>query len=497
MEQTLYPSVKYRSPLMAATLAILAICSSDFAADVTAQEKKAADMATVELPFDKRPKPQEIRDWINHLPQQGRTEAIAAFYEQIGKPYLDKTRHQPNYRPPGIKDADTREFVFKKTPERALKLFVDYPEDWKAGEQRPAIILWYGGGFTQGDAGAFYYQANYFTKRGAVCFRPEYRIRDVDNTLPVFAVEDGISAVRWIKKNAGDFGIDCDKIAVGGGSAGGCMAAAVATVDTERLASLGFVGKEDDQTIDTKVAAMILYNPFLDFFEPTHPRQIEEECLFLGKDPEDYREALHAISAIENVSKQSPPNIILFGTKDAFYVSDLRWIVKCREIGAECRDFVYQGEVHSWYNNSPHLEYTTHNVNEFLIDIGFLDRHPVVPMPHKEISNSRSEIQEDKYSAKKDWDEIPKYRQYREDNDIELIPFKHYERKPEHPPKPLAGRLARQDKNSDGRLQAEEIPARVREEVLRDLDKNKNNVLEGPEIEALLKTYFSTRQDNR
>jgi len=385
----------------------------------------------------------------------------------------------------------------RNTHKANLKLFADYPPDWKASDNRPAVVFWHGGGFTQGNAGQFYYQANYFTQRGAVCFRPEYRVRDTDNTLPVSSVEDGISALRWIKKRADEFGIDPNKIAVGGGSAGGCIAAAVATVDAAKFAELGFVGEEDDEKIDTNVSAMILYDPFLDFFEPTHPRQIEEECLYLGKDPEDYREALHAISAVENVTKNSPPNIILFGTKDAFYVSDLRWIAKCRDVGAKCRDFVYKGEVHSWYNNSPHLEYTTHNVNEFLVDIGFLDRQPEVELPHKQISAGRSGIQDAKYTGKKDWDEIPRYRRYREKYNIQLIPFKHYEGKLDRPPKSLSGRLARQDKNLDGKLQADEIPARVRDEILRDLDTDKNNVLEGSEIEALLKKYFSDRQGYR
>ena len=413
--------------IMMLVLAIAA--STSISAQGRAQPSIAGQQAgEVHLPFGTRPGPQQVRDWINNLPQEGRREAIAAFHERIGKPYLDKTRKQPKYKPPGIKDTDTREFVFKKTSQRDLRLFVDYPKDWQTTDRRPAIIFWHGGGFTQGNAGQFYYQADYFTKRGAVCFRPEYRIRDVDNTLPVYAVEDGISAVRWIKGRASRFGIDPNRVAVGGGSAGGCMAAAVATVGTREFAELGFVGKDDDLSIDTRISAMILYNPFLDFFEPTHPRQIEEECLFLGKDPEDYREALHAISAIENVTKDSPPNIILFGTRDAFYVSDLRWIIRCREMGAECRDHVYEGEVHSWYNNSPHLEYTTHNVNEFLIDIGFLDRRPEVELPHKRISPGRADIQDTKYRGKKDWDELPQYRRYRKEHNIRLIPFGHYEK---------------------------------------------------------------------
>gem|GEM_PF-6867889 len=66
-------------------------------------------------------------------------------------------------------------------------------------------------------------------------------------------------------------------------------------------------------------------------------------------------------------------------------------------------------------------------MNEFLIDIGFLDRAPAAPLPCKEISSGRSGIQGAKYSGKKDWEEIEKYRKFREDNRLELIPFKHYE----------------------------------------------------------------------
>jgi len=446
--------------------------------------------AQVAFPFGERPKGKEIREWINGLPRDGRAEAVATFYEKYGKPFLDRTRNQREYVAPRISDSDTKEFVFKVTPQRELKVFVDYPSDWKADDNRPAIVLWHGGGFTQGDAGQFFLQANFFTERGAVCFRPEYRIRDVDGTLPVYAVEDGISAVRWIKENAARFGIDVNRVAVGGGSAGGCMAAAVATVNAKKFAELGFVGKDDNQEIDTRVSAMLLYNPFLDFFEPTHPRQVEEECLYLGKDPEDYREALHAISAIENVTRHSAPNIIMFGTRDAFYVSSLRWVVKCREVGAICRDYVYHREVHSWYNNSPHLEYTTRNVNEFLIDIGFLKRDPEIELPGKPINAGRSEIQNSKYAVKNDWEDVPEYRRYREEHSIKLIPFKHYEKAEVHLSRRLPEALKRYDRNGDDMLQTGEIPSRVREAIVHDMDMDKNGIIEGAEIIAVMEKYF-------
>ena len=71
----------------------------------------------------------------------------------------------------------------------------------------------------------------------------------------------------------------------------------------------------------------------------------------------------------------------MFGTKDAFYPQQIRWIVKCRQLGVTCNDYVYKGEVHSWYNNSPHLEYTTQNVDKFLVEIGLLQETPKVEFP--------------------------------------------------------------------------------------------------------------------
>jgi acetyl esterase len=380
-----------------------------------------------DLPFTKQPTRKEMRDWLHSLTPENRKASIRQFYEQYGRKFVERTLNQKRYAAPAQSDDDTRQFMFKQTPQRDLNLFVDYPKGWKASDKRPAIVLWHGGGFTQGNAGQFYHQANYFAERGAVCFRPEYRIRDVDMTLPHSAIEDGVSAVRWIIERAEEFGIDPDRIVVGGGSAGGSMASSIGTADVKKLADMECVGEEDNQSIVPRIAGMLLYNPFVDFFEPTSQRHIEEEMIFLGYDPEDYRALYHEISGIEKLHKKSPPSVIMFGTRDAFYVQQLRWIVKCRELGITCTDYVYKSEVHSWYNNSPHIEYTTHNANEFLISIGLLNREPDVELPHKIINPNRMTIQEDKYSNKKDWDALSKYQQYVKDHNITIIPYKHYE----------------------------------------------------------------------
>jgi acetyl esterase len=378
----------------------------------------------------KPPSQQEIRRMVaelDGLDPDERKARIQEIYETWGKPMLDrarKTRYQP-----GKTDDRTEVFEFKEVPGRKLKIYVRHPDDWNESDRRPAILFWHGGGFTQGGASQFYLQARYFNARGLVVAMPEYRVRDIDRTLPHSSLEDAISAMRWFRRRADDFGVDPERIVVGGGSAGGCIASVLGTADPQTLADMGLIGSEDDPSVSIRPYAMLLYNPFVDFFEPLNDRHIEEETLMLGVDPAEITPLYHELSAVEQLAKDSPPSIIMFGTRDAFYPQQIRWITRCRELGLLCRDYVYKGEVHSWYNNSPHLEYTTENVDHFLIEIGILDEEPKVELPHKQINPNRAGIQGQKYAKKTDWDEQERFRRYIEENDITVIPFEHYKKK--------------------------------------------------------------------
>jgi len=182
---------------------------------------------------------QQLRQMIKSLAGEKdsnvRKAKIREIHQTYGKPWLNVVTKHTRYQPPGQQGPTTREFVFKQTAKRPLKIFVDFPPDWKPTDRRAAIVFWHGGGFTQGNAGQFFPQAQYFTKRGMVVARPEYRIRDLDGSLPHEAAEDGISAMRWFKARSGEFGIDPTRVAAGGGSAGGCMASIVGTIDCKKL----------------------------------------------------------------------------------------------------------------------------------------------------------------------------------------------------------------------------------------------------------------------
>ena len=122
--------------------------------------------------------------------------------------------------------------VYKKAGERELKLFIEKPADWKASDQRPALLFFFGGGWVGGSPAQFQGQSEYFATRGMVGIRVEYRvIAKGDPGPPIVCTQDAKSAMRWVRSHAGELGIDPKRIGAGGGSAGGHLAAFVGMVE--------------------------------------------------------------------------------------------------------------------------------------------------------------------------------------------------------------------------------------------------------------------------
>lgn len=92
---------------------------------------------------------------------------------------------------------------------------------------RPAVLKMHGGGMVAGTA-QFEVQPGGDLVRalGAVVVLPEYRLAP-ENPFPA-ALDDCMTALRWMVEHADDLGIDRDRIAVTGASSGGGLAAAVA-----------------------------------------------------------------------------------------------------------------------------------------------------------------------------------------------------------------------------------------------------------------------------
>ena len=124
---------------------------------------------------------------------------------------------------------------YQKTPQKDLMMSIFKPESWAAGDCRPAVLFYFGGGFYKGNPSHFRMQAEYFAHLGMVTLTPDYRL----TTLPGITVKDclldGKSALRYVIAHAEELGIDRKRIVVAGGSAGGAMASVATSVSRSRI----------------------------------------------------------------------------------------------------------------------------------------------------------------------------------------------------------------------------------------------------------------------
>lgn len=116
---------------------------------------------------------------------------------------------------------------------------------------KPAILFFPGGGFTSADYEKFIAMRYALARAGFVVAAVEYRV--VPDTYPA-PVEDGKSAVRYLRAHAAEYQIDAKRIGVLGDSAGGYLAQMVALTGDETALD---VGQNLDQSSKVQAAATL------------------------------------------------------------------------------------------------------------------------------------------------------------------------------------------------------------------------------------------------
>jgi acetyl esterase len=103
----------------------------------------------------------------------------------------------------------------------------------RADDVLPALVFFHGGGWVLGDLDSHDRVCRTVANAaGSAVIAVEYRLAPEDK-FPA-AVEDSIGATEWIAANAASLGIDATRLAVGGDSAGGTLAAVVAIAARDR-----------------------------------------------------------------------------------------------------------------------------------------------------------------------------------------------------------------------------------------------------------------------
>jgi len=255
-----------------------------------------------------------------------------------------------------------------------LQLYLFTPKDHAPTNRRPAMVFFFGGGWTSGSPQQFEKQCQYFASRGMVAITADYRVASRQGAKPAQCVADARSAIRWVRKNAARLGVDPNRIVVSGGSAGGHLAACLAV-----MSDLNEPGEET--AISAAPNAAVLFNPVL-VVAPMDGVLLEGfaariSAERLGAEPRQ-------LSPIHHVRADIPPMIVFHGRADTTvpFATAEAFAAKMKAAGNRCELVGFEGQQHGFFNygrggNRFFLE-TLKLADEFLASLGYLSGPPQV-----------------------------------------------------------------------------------------------------------------------
>ena len=253
----------------------------------------------------------------------------------------------------------SKDVIYKVVNNDSLMLRVYFPEKFKKRKKYPTIVFFFGGGWNGGTITQFEDQSKYLASRGMVAAVVDYRVKKKHGTTPFECVKDAKSAMRYLKINAKEFGIDTKKMVAAGGSAGGHLAAATSLLP-------GLNESTDDLSVSPKASALILFNPVIDNGEG-------------GYGYERVADRYLDISPMHNITKGAPPTLFLIGTKDKHIpiATAEKYKAKMEAVGSRCDLKIYEGQAHGFFNQwkkegPKYFKITLLETDSFLKSLGYL-----------------------------------------------------------------------------------------------------------------------------
>jgi uncharacterized protein (TIGR03067 family) len=248
-----------------------------------------------------------------------------------------------------------RTYTYKKTKQTDLGIHVHFPEDWKEGDKRPSIVFFFGGGWAEAFPRHFLLEAEHLASRGMVAIRADYRVKALHGVTPDQCVEDAKSAIRWVRQNAQRLGVDPDRIAAAGDSAGGHIAACTACCT-------GLEAAGENLKTSSRPDALILYEPALRFHGEGYANLLD-----------DREEALaESITPLMHMKEGLPPTFLIYGKDDGFFPHGEEFLKRSKEIGNPAEMYVIPGVTHGGIYASPWRDKILHQVDGFLESLGYL-----------------------------------------------------------------------------------------------------------------------------
>ena len=118
-------------------------------------------------------------------------------------------------------------------PAGPIPVRIYWPAAAERGNPIGVLVMFHGGGFALGDLDTFEGTVRYYCNHAeVVVVDVDYRLAP-ENKFPA-AVEDCFAALCWVSDNAAELGVDADRLAVSGGSAGATLTIVCCLLAKER-----------------------------------------------------------------------------------------------------------------------------------------------------------------------------------------------------------------------------------------------------------------------
>ena len=195
----------------------------------------------------------------------------------------------------------------------------------EAGEPpHPAILFFFGGGWSSGTPRQFYPFAAQLAKEGFVAIPMEYRVRQRHGSSIPDSMADAFTAFRWAQDRAGELGIDPARIGLIGSSSGGHLALLAAIQpDLEAHRGTAVVGGPDAEQASAAVNCVVALWPVSD---PLHrfdyAQRVGREELVAAhrryyRDEDHMREASVQRALAHGEAQRLPPLLVVQPGEDA------------------------------------------------------------------------------------------------------------------------------------------------------------------------------------
>ena len=296
---------------------------------------------------------------ITHKPDTSYTTNSAYKYSRIDNPQIKIVR------PFNYGDVETRKNItYCSIGDRHLMIDAFMPK--QSSGKRIAVIMIHGGGWRSGNRMQHWPLAESLAHLGYVCFTPEYRL-STEALFPA-SVFDIKSAIQWVKAKASIYNIDTSKVVIEGFSAGGEIAAFMATTGNIPL----FQGNECNTGINTQVNALIDIDGTLSFVHPESGEGIDSvgrisaATYWFGYNREQNPGLWLVASPLTYVGSATPPTLFLNSSVARMHAGRSDFIKVLNEYNIYSEVHAFEDAPHSFPLFYPWFDPMLKYMDEFL-----------------------------------------------------------------------------------------------------------------------------------